>query len=343
MIPNQYKVLIVDDELVVRNVLLRKLSASGYHCEEAGNAREAMDKLTKIPADAVILDINMPEKSGIEFLPQIKSMYPDTQVIMATAVSDTDTAIRCMRDGAYDYLVKPFNLDEMVLTVERALEKRRLELENRDYQLHLELKVEEQTVKIRSVFLNAIKALAYALEVKDRYTSGHSQRVSEVSVAIAQKLGLPAEEIEKLRLAGLVHDIGKIGVQERVLNKPGKLTDEEYQKIKGHPEMGEHILAPVIEDASLLKMVKYHHERFDGTGYPDGIIGEQIPLCARILAAADAYDAMTSERPYRQALSVEAARQQIEMNKGTQFDPAVADALLRTLYTKQESGKGESM
>jgi putative nucleotidyltransferase with HDIG domain len=329
MTEKQKTILIVDDEEVIRRLLHQKLSGEGYHCEEAGSAEQALDRLRSNTVELVILDIKMPGKSGIELLPEIRASYTDTAVIMATAITDTSTAIQCMKDGAYDYLTKPFNLDEVILSVVRALEKRRLELENRDYRQHLEQKVEEQAQKIRASFLSAITALAYALEAKDIYTSGHSQRVVEVSVAIAEELGMPQDSIDKIRLAGLVHDIGKIGVKESVLNKPGKLTDEEYQHIKSHCDIGERILTPIVEDEEILKVVRHHHERYDGRGYPDGLSGEQIPLGARILAVADTYDALTSERPYREAMSAETAFAEIERGKGAQFDPIVAGAFLR--------------
>jgi len=329
MIEKQATILIVDDEEVIRRLLHQKLSSEGYQCQEAGNADQALNKLKSNPMELVILDIKMPGKSGTELLPEIKVRYPDTAVIMATAITDTSTAIQCMKQGAYDYITKPFNLDEVVLSVDRALEKRRLELENRDYQQHLEQKVEAQARKIRASFLSAITALAYALEAKDKYTSGHSQRVAETSVAIAKELGLSQHSIERIRQAGLIHDIGKIGVRESVLNKPGRLTDEEFHHIKSHCETGEHILTPIVEDEEILKVVRHHHERYDGRGYPDGLKGEQIPLGARILAVADTYDAMTSERPYREAMSDETACDEIKRCKGTQFDPVVADAFLR--------------
>lgn len=330
MTEKQKTILIVDDEEAIVRLLHQKLSGEGYRCEEAGSAEQALDKLRSNAVALVLLDIKMPGKSGTELLPEIRTSYPDTAVIMATAITDTSTAIQCMKEGAYDYITKPFNLDEVVLSVDRALEKRRLELENRDYQQHLEQKVEEQAKKIRASFLSAITALAYALEAKDKYTSGHSQRVAEVSVAIAKELGMLQGSIDKIRLAGLVHDIGKIGVKESILNKVGKLTDEEYQHIKSHCEAGEHILIPIVEDEEILKAVRHHHERYDGRGYPDGLSGEQIPLGARILAVADAYDAMISERPYREAMSAEATCTEIECGKGTQFDSKVVDAFLRT-------------
>ena len=355
MTGKQGTILIVDDDEQVRRLLHQTLAREGYHCQEAGSADQALAQLRSNLVELVLLDIKMPGKSGIELLPEIKDDYPDTAVIMATATTNTNIAIQCMKDGAYDYVTKPFNPDEVILNVNRALEKRRLELENRDYHQHLEQKVKEQAGKIRASFLNAITALAYALEAKDKYTSGHSQRVTEIAVAIAQELGMPQESIEKIRLAGLLHDIGKIGVREAVLNKPGKLTNEEYQHIKSHPEVGERILAPIVEDKEILEMVRHHHERYDGKGYPDGLSGEQIPEGARILAVAeayanialeqtqdktlsqsagilavaDAYDAMTSARPYRSAMSTEKALEEIRRGIGTQFDPAIADAFLK--------------
>ncbi len=323
-------ILIVDDEELIRKLLRQRLSGEGYRCEEASSAAQALDELKSNPMELVVLDVRMPGKSGMELLPELKLRYPDTAVIMATAIADTSTAIQCMKGGAYDYITKPFNLDEVVLSVGRALERRRLELENRDYQQHLEQKVEEQAEKIRASFINAITALAYALEAKDIYTSGHSQRVTEISVAIARELGIPQDSIDKIQLAGLVHDIGKIGIRESVLNKPAALTGEELEHIKSHCQAGEHILTPIVEDEEILKAVRHHHERYDGVGYPDGLRGEQIPLGARILSVADAFDAMTSERPYRSAMSDVAACAEIERCKGTQFAPEVADAFFRS-------------
>ena len=324
------RILIVDDEEAIRRLLYQKLASEGYQCRGAKNADQALDELKRNSIGLVLLDIKMPGKSGVELLPEIRVGYPDTAVMMVTAITDSSTAIQCMKEGAYDYITKPFNLDEVVLSVDRALEKRRLELENRDYQQHLEQKVKEQAKKIRASFLNAVTSLAYALEAKDRYTSGHSQRVAETSVSTAKELGMPRDSIEKIRLAGLIHDIGKIGVRESVLNKPGKLTDEEFQHIQYHCEKGEHILNPIVEDEEILKAVRHHNERYDGKGYPDRLKGKQIPLGARILAVADTYDAMTSERPYREAMSDETACAEIKRCKDTQFDLKVADAFLRT-------------
>lgn len=317
--------LIVDDEESVRRLLNNRLTSEGYQCLEAANASQALDKLRHRKISLVMLDIKMPGKSGVELLPEIKSGYPDTSVIMITATADMQTAVQCMKQGAYDYVIKPFELDVIAIGVGRALEQRRLILENKEYQQHLEEKVAEQADKIRASFLNAITALVYALEAKDAYTSGHSRKVADLSATIARALNLPQSQINKLRLAGLLHDIGKIGVQESVLNKPGRLTETEFEQVKHHPVIGEHILSPIVDVTEILEAVRNHHEHYNGKGYPDGLQKDEIPLDARILAVSDAYEAMTSERPYRKSMSADAARDEIVRHKGTQFDPEIAD------------------
>ena len=329
MAQNPDGILIVDDEASVRHLLPELLVKKSYRREEAANSEEAIEKIKCKPISLVILDINMPGKSGIELLAEIKANHPDTAVIMATATTNLSTAISCMKQGAYDYITKPFNLDEVTLSVARALEKRKLELENRNFQKYLKQKIEQQADKIRESFLNAITALAYALEAKDEYTSGHSQRVAEISVSIARELGLSRQDIAGIRLAGLIHDIGKIGVRASVLNNPDRLSDVEFQHIMTHSELGEHILAPIVEDEQILRAVRHHHERYDGTGYPNRLSGKQIPLGARILAVADTYDAITSERPYRKAMDSRIAFNIIDGCKGSQFDPEIIDAFFK--------------
>ena len=328
MVKKSEGILIVDDEPSVRRLLKNKLTGDGYRCYEAPDAAQALDALRRKKISLVMLDIKMPGKSGIDLLPEIKSVHSDTSVIMLTATADMATAIQCMKKGAYDYIIKPFELDTITISVARALETRRLELDNKEYQQHLEEKVSEQANLIRASFLNAITALAYALEAKDAYTSGHSHRVAELSAAIAHELRLPQEHIDKLKLAGLLHDIGKIGVQESVLNKPARLTDEEFEMVKLHPKIGEHILSPIVNSPEIFKAVRNHHEHYNGKGYPDGLQKDEIPLDARILAISDAYEAMTSERPYRKSMSNGAACHEIERNKGSQFDPEIASAFI---------------
>ncbi|MHB0866166.1 MAG: HD domain-containing phosphohydrolase [Thermoleophilia bacterium] len=323
------RILVVDDESAIREVLTRTLEDEGYVCESADCVDAALEKNTSAPADLILTDIMMPGRTGIQLLQEIKNFFPDTAVIIVTAVADTDTAIKAMRMGAYDYVTKPFNLVEVLMSVDRALDKRSLLLDNREYRNHLERKVEEQTEEIRNTYVGAVKSLAQALEAKDPYTNGHSIRVTEVTVTLAQELGLDHEMLEQVRLAGLVHDIGKIGVPEVVLHKSGKLTDEEFEFIKSHPAAGEKILSPVIKDKTVLGMVRHHHERFGGGGYPGGLVGEDIPLGARLMAVSDAYDAMTSTRPYRGAMTPEKARAQLLSNRGSQFDPELVDLFIR--------------
>jgi putative two-component system response regulator len=345
---NGAKILIVDDEARVREILSRKLANEGYHCLTASNGNNALKLLKADQVDLVLLDIMMPGKTGTEVLKKIKVMHPDTAIIMVTAIADVQTAIGLMEAGAYDYIIKPVELNVLLVSLSRALEKRQLIIENRDYQSHLEQKVKEQTKKVRQSFLNSITSLVYALEAKDKYTHGHSQRVTKIAVAIAKKLTMPKVMLEKIELAGLLHDVGKIGVSESILNKPGKLSSEEFEVVKSHCEIGERILIPVVEDKEILEMVRHHHERYDGTGYPDGLSGGQITQGAGIvavaevydtilspgamsLAVADAYDAMTSDRPYRPAMTPEAACTELEKGKGKQFDPVIVDTFLSLL------------
>ena len=329
--PGQRKarLLIVDDEPAVRDILSRSLQAGGYECVPAGEVAAALAELETGNIDLVLSDIMMPGRSGIDLLGEVTSRWPDVGVIMLTAVADTSTAIHAMRLGAFDYIIKPFNLEEVQLSVERALEKRNLVLSNREYQQFLEQKVEEQTAEIRETSLGAIQALAEALEAKDAYTNGHTRRVTEVTAALAREKGLSEEEVAKIRLAGLLHDIGKIGVPEEILQKPSRLTADEFEQISQHSVIGERILRPLIRDREILAMVRHHHERFAGGGYPEGISGEEIPLGSRLMAVADAYDAMTSNRPYRKALSPEEARRQLLQNRGIQFDPEAVDLFIQ--------------
>jgi putative nucleotidyltransferase with HDIG domain len=329
MSDQQVTLLIVDDEAAIRNLLRQKLSREGYKCEEADAAEQTLNTLATSPIVLVILDIKMPGKSGFELLSEIKADYPDTAVIMATAVTDINVAIQCLKQGADDYLCKPFYLEEVSLAVQRALEKRRLKLEVRGYQQFLEEKVDEQTREIRKVFLGAIEALVSALEAKDRYTGGHSRRVTEIALALGNELGLSVQDMEDLRWGSLLHDIGKIAIHEAIQNKPGRLTPEEYEQIMTHAHIGALIVQPVV-NGKISEMIEHHHDHYDGSGLHQVIAGKDIPLGARIIAVADAFDAMISDRPYRSAMSVTEAIDEIKSGTGTQFDPAVVNAFLKT-------------
>jgi putative two-component system response regulator len=325
--------LIVDDEATIRRLLRQKLSREGYRCEEANNAEQALNTLETSPIALVILDIKMPDKSGTELLPEIKSGYPYTAVIMATAVNDINIAIQCLKQGADDYLCKPFNLEEVSLAVQKALEKRRLQLEIREYQQYLEEKVEEQMLAMRKLFMGAIEALVSALEAKDKYTGGHSRRVAEIASALGNELGLSPQDMEDLRWGTLLHDIGKIAIDQAIQNKPGRLTREEYEHIMTHAHVGADIVRPIVNE-KITAMIEHHHDHYDGSGLHQVIAGNDIPLGARILAVADAFDAMISDRSYRSAMSITEAIDEIKRCAGTQFDLAIVTAFLKTVETR---------
>jgi putative two-component system response regulator len=326
---HQERILIVDDEAKIRQLLRRKLSTEGYQCEEADSADQALEKLGSNPVDLVILDIKMPGKSGLQLLPEIKAGYRNTSVIMATAVIETDTAIKCMKEGADDYVCKPFDLGEVIASVARTLEKRRLQLEIEEYRQQLEKKVDQQANEIRKLFLGAIEAQIFALEAKDKYTAGHSRRVTDIAMAVGKEAGLSADDLEDLRCGSLLHDVGKIAVDQLIQNKPGKLTTPEYEHIMIHAHVGAGIVQPIVNE-KVVEIIEHHHDHYDGSGLHQVVAGEKIPLEARILAVADAFDAMTSDRPYRSAMSVEEAINEVQRCTGTQFDPVIVRAFLKT-------------
>ncbi len=322
--------LIVDDEPRLRQVMVHLMRSDGFKCIEAGNGIEALEQLANFQVTLVLSDLRMPKMDGFELLREIRDHYPDSAVVMITAVADVEIAVNCLAIGAADYVIKPYQLEDVRARVAQALEKRRLILENRAYRESLEERVQQQARRLEELFLASVQSLAEALELKDPYTRGHSIRVSQYSSIIARGMGLAGEMLRQIELGGHVHDIGKIGVRETVLNKPDRLTPEEYQHIMTHPVLGWRILAPLLGDTpNALNIVRSHHERFDGRGIPDGLAGTAIPLEARIAAAADAFDAMTSDRPYRASeMTLDLAVAEILRCSGSQFDPAVVDALV---------------
>ena len=321
--------VVADDEAHLRRVLVRLMQGEGFTCHEAPNGRAALELLERVPATLVISDLHMPELDGMGLLREVRERLPDTAVIMITAVADVATAVSALAVGAMDYLTKPFHLDEVRARVRQALEKRRLILENRSYQQRLEERVAEQSRRLESLFLASIQSLADALEVKDPYTHGHSLRVSSYSVTIARAIGLSDQMVQQIEIGGRVHDIGKIGVREAILNKAGPLTADEYQHIMTHPTVGWRILAPLLREMPMsLNIVRWHHERYDGSGAPDRLVSDAIPLEARIVAVADTFDAMTSIRPYRPGVPLDDTLAELRRCSGAQFDPVCVGAFL---------------
>jgi putative two-component system response regulator len=322
--------LIVDDEPTVRRSLVRMLQSQGFNCFEAGSGREALGVLERIgEAPLVISDMRMPEMDGVGLLEAVRERYPDTSVIMLTGMTETTTAVDCLHRGAADFLLKPISVGELQARVARVLEKRALVLQNRYYQQNLERQVHEQAQRIQELFLQGVQMLARALEAKDAYTRGHSIRVSQYAVGTARRLGFEGTSLDGIRLGGELHDIGKIGTREAVLHKPGMLTDDEFRQISEHPALGEKMLLPLAQESpDVLRIVRSHHERLDGRGFPDGLRGEKIPIEARIVAVADAFDAMTTERPYRDSRPPDAAVDELRRVAGSQLDPAAVEAFV---------------
>ncbi len=324
------RLLVVDDEPRLRRVLVRLLEGDGYACTEAASGVEALEVLEREHVALVISDLRMPQMDGVALLREVSTRWPDTGVIVVTAVAEVESAVACLHLGALDYVAKPFHLDEVRARVHQALDKRRLILENRSYHTELERRVQAQARRIEELFLGSVQALAQALEAKDAYLKGHSLRVAEYAVGIGRELSFPDATVDTIALGGHLHDIGKIGVSEEVLHKAGRLTDAEYRHIMEHPLIGARILGPLLRDQPLIiAIVRSHHERVDGRGLPDGLKGKAIPLEVQVVAVADAFDAMTSVRPYRPSMSVDRALQELRDGRGVQFDGEAVEAFFR--------------
>jgi putative two-component system response regulator len=327
------RVLVVDDEPCVRNLVTRWLSNEGHTCVQAGDARSAQEWLDRDHFALVTLDISMPGGSGLDLLRTIKEACPDTAVVMLTGVEETQTAIEALTRGAYGYLVKPVEQEEFRLQVHRALERRRLLIEKREYTRDLERKVREQTVAIRRAHEETVHRLVTACMYRDEETGAHIKRIGLLSEVVAEALGWPTEDTERIRLAAPMHDLGKIGIPDAILQKPGKLTADEFETMKTHTTIGGEMLAD--SDSPMFQMAREialcHHERWDGTGYPAGISGLGIPESARIVAIVDVYDALTHDRVYRPALPAEEAIEMIENGRNRHFDPFLVSVFLGVL------------
>ncbi len=322
------KVLIVDDERSLTKVLSKVLSTDGFSCDVASNGKQALEILKDKHFDVIVTDITMPEMTGIELLKLVKKRDPEIQVIVITGHPDVDFAVEAIRSQVDDYLIKPFEMGQLRHAVYRALEHRSLLQENRAYREHLEERVQKQALQINQLFLDGLQALAAAIEARDRYTGGHLDRVSKYALATGTELGLGEKQMWSLWLGSLFHDVGKLAIPDAILNKPGPLTEEEYAEMKRHPELGVEIIQRISFLLPAALAILHHQERWDGNGYPNGLSGEKISIEGRILAVADAFDAMLTDRPYRRALTEEYALSELERCAGTQFDPGVIEAFL---------------
>lgn len=325
------RILVVDDEETIREIVCSMLSGSGFQCRQAASGIQALSALESAEEfDLVLSDLMMAEMDGIALLERSKERFPDVPVVMVTAVHDIQVALQALRNGAYDYLLKPFEREQLLATVRRALENRRLKRENDAYRTNLEALVTARTQQWKTALANleksydvTLEALGDALDLKDAETEGHSKRVTAYTIAIAKKMGLQKEEISVIARGAFLHDIGKMAIPDYILRKPGKLTEEEMAIMREHCYRGYKIISRIPFLAEAAEIVYSHQERFDGQGYPRGLKGEEIPLGARIFSIADTLDAMTSDRPYRPAQSFAAARKEIEAWSGRQFDPSI--------------------
>lgn len=320
-------ILLVDDEEAIRGILNKGLAMRGYACDEAEDGEEALEKLEDKRSDLVIMDINMPGRSGSEILPEITSRFPETAVIMASGVTDNKVIARCIRDGAQDYISKPFRFEQILQSVNGTLDKRRLAVEIQRYFQDNGTAPDKLKAESRTLFMGAIETLVNTLEAADSYTKGHSQAVAQLAMNIGNQLRLSQDDLEDLKWAALLHDVGKIAVDPDILNKPSELTSSEYRHIMTHAVIGPSLVKPFANE-NVVEIISHHHDHYDGGGYNQTVRGKDIPLGARIIAVADAYQAMISDRPYRNALTEQDAIEEILWYSGSQFDPIVANILI---------------
>jgi len=329
------RILITDDETEIRDVLCDLLNPV-YDCVAVGSAEEALARLRAADYDLVISDIMMSGMSGLEMIPHVLGVAPDAVVIMISGVQTVESAIEALRAGAFDYIMKPFDIHHVEAAVARALEHHSLRLAKRRYESYLEEMVEQRTAELdktlhslEDAYRTTLKALTAALETRDAETHGHSERVVNFSLRLGVELGLGKEQTQSLEFGSLLHDIGKIGVPDAILRKPAALDAEEWTRMREHPLHGQKILQGIEFLQGASRVVAQHHEKWDGSGYPLGLRGEEIDLNARIFAVADAFDAMISDRVYRRGRTYEEAAAELEAFAGRQFDPRVVEAFRR--------------
>lgn len=330
------RILIVDDEASIRMLLGGFLRSRGFDTETAANAAAALELLERKRFDLVLSDVNMPGMNGIELLSRIRHSHASVGVLMLTGCEDISLAVEAMKAGALDYVQKPFDLNEVAVLIHDALARREEKLREESHVKDLERLVQDQSAELRRLLGDlhvasevTVNALVTALDARERETYAHSRRVGEYAVHLAQTMGVQDSELETVRRGAMLHDIGKIGISDTILLKPGALTDPEWAQIRRHPQIGYWILKGIAPFQDAAEIVLSHHERFDGRGYPRHLRGEEIPLGARIFSVVDSLDAITEDRPYHRAQSYEEARQEIAGNAGTQFDPVVVDRFLQ--------------
>lgn len=323
---------------MIRAMLSTALTSTGYACKVATDGSDALRQLALEPFDLLLTDIWMPTMDGVSLLRRLVEGTGDPQVagrelavVMMTGSGDVETAVTTLRMGAYDYIHKPVDLRTLNSVIERAMERRRLRVENREYQRGLELMVEERTAELLTTYRQTLHALGSAIDTRDPATQQHTQRVVRYTVAIARQLGITGTALQDLEWGAMVHDVGKIGIPDAILRKPGPLDEAEWAIMKTHPEIGTRMLESIPFLRGTLPVVRHHHERWDGTGYPDRLQGEEIPMAARIFKVADVFDALISARPYKGALDPQTAAEVIFEGSGTQFDPVVVEAFRAVL------------
>lgn len=314
-------VTIVDDEPAALDVLVRAAEQWHYQCQAAHSAEEAIALLERNPTPIVVTDIRMPGRGGLWLVSEIHKRWPDIGIIVTTAGHDTEIVEKCLEAGAHHFFFKPVDFGEFHHALEITRRSFQLKQTDRQYRSFLEETVRRKTRKIRKTYISAIESLVLLLEARDPYTSGHSMRVCSYSTVLARRLGLDHRERRQVRLAAKLHDIGKIGIPEAILNKPDQLSAHEREWIQRHPTIGERVLRPIIRSRAVLAAVRHHHERYDGLGYPDGLAGDRIPKVARLIAVADCFDALTSSRAYRKARTIGEALDILTSGAATQFDP----------------------
>jgi putative two-component system response regulator len=322
------KILFVDDDKGLVQLSKKILEKAGYDVLVSFNGSDALEILRKNQSAVIICDINMPILDGNELIKIVRSDYPETDIIAITALPSVQTALETIKNGAADYIVKPINFDFLVNLINKILEKRIL-LDKLNNEKTMREKFSNLFNDYQDLFLATIKSLSEAIEAKDQITHGHCERICENAVTIAKKLKLSSQEINDIQYASLLHDVGKIAVPESILLKPSKLTEREFEIIKSHPYKGAKILQHIKQLGNAILGIKYHHERFDGGGYPEGLRGTTIPLIARIISVCDSFDAMISERPYREALSRQRVKEIFIEERGRQFDPKITDIFLK--------------